>query len=71
MPGNLVQAAIDNFDHEWGTPSRIGGSHDTLMVVFQNDQQHRKKLLCTNLTFTLIIHKKTSMHFTMSSFEKI
>ena len=30
LPGNLVQAAIDNFDHEEGPPSRIGGWHDTI-----------------------------------------
>ena len=34
VPGNLVQAAIENFDHEEGTPSRISGSHDTIMVIF-------------------------------------
>ena len=69
VPGNLVQADIDNFDHEEGTPSLIGGSYDTIMVVFQNNQQHQEKLLGKNLTLTLIIHKKTNIHFTMSSFE--
>ena len=43
VPGNLVQAAIDNFDHEEGTLSRIAGSHDTMMVVFQSNQQHLQK----------------------------
>ena len=43
VPGNFVQAAIDNFDHEEGIPSRIGGSHDTIMVIFQNNQQHQEK----------------------------
>ena len=42
VPGNLVQAAIDNFGHEEGTPSLISGSHDTIMVVFQNNQQQEK-----------------------------
>ena len=37
---NLVQAPTDNLDNEEGTPSRIGGSHDTIMVVFENNQQH-------------------------------
>ena len=45
VPGNLVQAAIDNFDHEEGTPSRIGGSHDTIMVVFQNNQHQEKNAM--------------------------
>ena len=31
--GNVAQAAIDNFDHEEETPSRIEGSRDTIMVV--------------------------------------
>ena len=30
LPGNLVQAATDNFDHEERPPSRIGGWHDTI-----------------------------------------
>ena len=57
VPGNLVQAAIDNFDHEEGTPSRIGWSHDIIMVIFQKIN-NRKKLLCKNLTLTLIIRKR-------------
>ena len=58
VPGHLVQAAIDNFDHKEGTPSRTDGSHDTIMVVFQNINNIRIKLLCKNLTLTLNIHKK-------------
>ena len=52
MSGNEnvpLQAAIDNFDNEEGTPSRIGWSHDIIMVVFQKIN-NRKKLLCKNLT---------------------
>ena len=40
VPENLVQAPTDNLDNEEGTPSCIGGSHDTIMVVFENNQQH-------------------------------
>ena len=43
VPGNLVQAAIDNFDHQEGTASHIGGSNDTIMVKFRNNQQHQEK----------------------------
>ena len=53
VPGNLVQAAIDNFDHEEGTPSRIGGSHDTIMVVFQNNQQHQEKTAMQKSDFNI------------------
>ena len=39
ISGTLIQTAIDNFDHEEGAPSRIGGSHHTIMIVFQNCKQ--------------------------------
>ena len=40
----FTMAAFDNFDHEEATLSGIGGSHDTVMVLFQDDggQQERK-----------------------------
>ena len=71
VPGNLVQAAIGNFGHEKETPSGIGGSHDTIMVVFQNNQQHQEKTAMQKSDFNInYTQKKTNMHFTMSSFEK-
>ena len=53
LPGNLVQAAIDKFDHEERTPSRIGGSHDIIMVVFQNNQQHQEKTAIKKSDFNI------------------
>ena len=69
VPGNLVQAAIDNFDHEEGTPSRIGGSHDTIMVLFQNNQQHQEKTAMQKSDFNINYTQKNNTHFAMSSFE--
>lgn len=34
-------ASMDNFDHEEDTKSGIGGSHDTVLVLFQEDNQLR------------------------------
>ena len=34
--GVLIQGAIDNFDHEENTKSGIGGSHDIILMLFQN-----------------------------------
>ena len=34
----LIQGAMDNFDHEENTYSGIGGSLDTVLVLFQNCQ---------------------------------
>ena len=59
VPGNLVQAAIYNFDHEEGTPSRIGGSNDTIMVVFQNNQQHQEKTAMQKSDFNYTQKKLT------------
>ena len=36
QPGLLIQGAMDNFDHEENTKSGIGGSHDTILMLFQN-----------------------------------
>ena len=36
----LLHGAMDNFDHDENTPSGIGGSHDTILMVFQNDQNN-------------------------------
>ena len=33
-----LQGAMDNFDHDENTPPGIGGSYDTILMVFQNDQ---------------------------------
>ena len=35
-PCVLIQGAMDNFDHEENTQSGIGGSHDTILMLFQN-----------------------------------
>ena len=37
-PSVLIQGAMDNFDHEENTSSGMGGSHDTILVLFQNCQ---------------------------------
>lgn len=33
-------ASMDNFDHEEDTKSGIGGSHDTVLVLFQEEKQY-------------------------------
>ena len=48
----FTMAAFDNFDHEEATLSGIGGSHDTVTVLFQDDggQQERKpRISATNV----------------------
>ena len=37
VPSQFTMAAFDNFDHEEATLSGIGGSHDTVTVLFQED----------------------------------
>ena len=32
----IIQGAMDNFDNEESTSSGIGGSHDTILMLFQN-----------------------------------
>lgn len=36
-----LSASMDNFDHEEDTKSGIGGTHDTVLVLFQEDKQPR------------------------------
>ena len=33
---SIIHGATDNFDHEENTSSGIGGSHDTILMLFQN-----------------------------------
>ena len=35
----MTHCAMDNFDHNESTPSGIGTSHDTILMVFQNGQK--------------------------------
>ena len=35
IPSILIHGAMDNFDHEENTSSGIGGSHDTILMLFQ------------------------------------
>ena len=36
LPSKLIHGAMDNFDKEENTSSGIGGSHDVILVLFQN-----------------------------------
>ena len=36
IPNILINGAMDNFDHEKNTSSGTGGSHDTILMLFQN-----------------------------------
>ena len=35
---SIIHGVKDNFDHDEGTSSGIGGSHDTILMLFQNKQ---------------------------------
>ena len=37
LPGYLIHEAMNKFDHEEHTLSGIGGSHDTILMLFQNN----------------------------------
>ena len=36
---SIIHGAMDNFDHEENTLSGIGGSHDTILVLFQKSDE--------------------------------
>ena len=48
-PNVLVQGAMDNFDHKENTQSGVGGTHDTVMVWFQNNEKQNVKIITLNL----------------------
>lgn len=58
-PGDLVQVSINKFDHEEGKSSRSEGSHDTIMVVFQNHKQCQDKAIMSKLEFTSSCKRKS------------
>ena len=37
LSGSLIHGTIDNFDYEEHSLSAIGGSHDTILMLFQNN----------------------------------
>ena len=39
VSSTMVQGAMDNFDHDENTKSGIGGSHDTILMLFQNTER--------------------------------
>ena len=45
-PGVILRGAIDNFDHDVETLSGKDGSHDTILMLFQdtnsNDNKHKQ-----------------------------
>ena len=40
---SIIHGAMDNFDHEENTSSGIGGSHDTILVLFQKSDEIKTK----------------------------
>lgn len=45
-----VYASMDNFDHEEDAKSGTGSSHDTILVLFQEDKQLRNTQQDLNVT---------------------
>ena len=43
---NIVQGAMDSFDHNEKTDSGIGGSHYTILMLFQNIKDTESNQLC-------------------------
>ena len=46
---NISHGAMDNFDHEEDTNSSIKGSHDTVMVIFQNNVKAKIEESCISI----------------------
>ena len=40
VPPSIQQGAMDNFNREQNTRSRIEGSHDTILMLFQNGENN-------------------------------
>ena len=38
----IIQGAMDNSDHKENTLSGIKGSHDTILMLFQNNEERRR-----------------------------
>ena len=45
----LLHGAMDNFDHDENKPFSIGGSHNTILMVFQNDQNKSNEKKCQKI----------------------
>ena len=49
---NIIHGAMGNFDHEEDTISGIKGSHDTVMVIFQNNVKTEIEESCVSVLST-------------------
>ena len=52
----FTMAAFDNFDHDEATLSGIGGSHDTVTVLFQDKDHERHQAHKPRISETGILH---------------
>ena len=44
MLNKIVHRAKDNFDHEEDTLSGVGGSHNTVLLLFQDPNEEKEKI---------------------------
>ena len=65
IPNVLVQGAMGNFHHEENTQSGIGGTHDTVMVLFQNNEKRNVKNYCKEV---LVAWKSSYMFFALNRY---
>ena len=55
---NIIHGAMDNFDHKEDTNSSINGSHDTVMVIFQNKIKTEIEEMPNPITIWSILAKR-------------
>ena len=57
-PSEFTIGALDNFDHEEGTLSGIGGSHDTVQILMQDKPQGVSACGKPNVSETNVTHRE-------------
>ena len=59
----FTMGAFDNFDHEEATMSGIGGTHDTVSILFQNQHSEslKRPLISETMVQQQIINQKPLM----------
>ena len=61
IPGHLIQTATNNIGHDEGTASYMDGREDTLMVVFQKNDNFKEKFTMSKSEFYMNCKQESLM----------
>ena len=58
LPDSSIHGAMVYFEHKEHTPSGIGGSHDTILMLFQNNDNSSEDQEVASFSTKIVLEKK-------------